>query len=77
MLSGLLTMASRGAVRLCLQALQDMPTMRQNCRIPEEAPLLRVVLHELFVRYRGLHEPRVVAVLVFKGRQELDEIRAW
>ncbi|CAN8069109.1 unnamed protein product [Agarophyton chilense] len=74
-LSASLHEASRKALSLYRLALRDMPEMRNNFNIVEDTAFLRSTVRDLFERHSSVTDPKIVDMLVFKGLQELREIR--
>ncbi|KAI0557544.1 Complex 1 LYR protein [Gracilaria domingensis] len=74
-LSASLEEASQNAVRLYRNALKDVPDMRKNFNIVEDAALVRHTIRDLFEKHDAVTDPKIIDMLVFKGWQELREIR--
>lgn len=74
-LSSSLEEASRKAVAVYRASLRSIPDMRRNFTIMEDASFLTAVIRDSFERHRGITDPKIVDMLVFKAVQELREIR--
>lgn len=74
-LSASLAEASAKAVAIYRTALRDVPAMRVNFTIIEDKAFLYACIRDLFERHHEVSDPKIVDMLVFKGRQELREIR--
>eukprot|EP00184_Porphyridium_aerugineum_P008839 CAMPEP_0184692632 /NCGR_PEP_ID=MMETSP0313-20130426/1029_1 /TAXON_ID=2792 /ORGANISM="Porphyridium aerugineum, Strain SAG 1380-2" /LENGTH=304 /DNA_ID=CAMNT_0027150473 /DNA_START=83 /DNA_END=997 /DNA_ORIENTATION=+ len=77
-LSSSLEDTRKDVLKLYRQALESLPNMRKNFFLVEERNLLRDVIKSLFLKNKDVNAFHLVDLLVFKGRQELEEIdRQW
>lgn len=74
-LSSTLEEASAKARSVYRTALRDIPEMRKNFTIVEDAPFVRATIRELFERHSAVTDPKIADMLTFKAVQELREIR--
>lgn len=74
-LSSNLHEASAKAVAMYRHALRDIPAMRKNFVIIEDESVVQQCIRDLIERHADVTDPKVVDMLVFKGRQELTEIK--
>lgn len=74
-LSATLHEARGKVVSMYREVLRDIPAMRENFTIIEDEQFVRRVVRNLFDRHSGIEDPKIVDMLVFKGRQEAGEIR--
>lgn len=68
--------ASMKVHALYRDALRGIGEIRKNYSIVEDAQLVRDVIRDAFERYPHVSDTKIVDMLVFKGRQEIDEILA-
>lgn len=68
--------AERGARARALyhRALRAIPDARLNFTLVEDAEFLRAMVRDMFEARRGVTDGRVADMLIFKGRQELEEV---
>lgn len=74
-LSASMAEASLKAKAAYRTALRDIPDMRRNFTIMEDAQYVTAVIRDNFERHRMVSDPKIVDMLVFKASQELREIR--
>ncbi|KAK4534101.1 hypothetical protein CDCA_CDCA01G0126 [Cyanidium caldarium] len=68
--------AHRRVLALYRECLRAIPQMKNDYTLSEDWQTLRDVLRDQFVRNADVRDMRVVDILVFKGRQELMEVKA-
>jgi NADH dehydrogenase (ubiquinone) 1 alpha subcomplex subunit 6 len=56
--------------------LRQIPQMRLDFTLAEDWDTLKAVIRDQFERYRDVRDLRVLDILLFKGKQELNEIIA-
>lgn len=67
--------ASGKAVAAYRIALRDISAMRRNFTIMEDEDYVTSVIRDNFEKHRGVTDPKIIDMLVFKALQELREIR--
>jgi len=75
-LSGSFAEARGRVLNLYRLGLRDIPEMRKNYNLNESPALIRDTLREQFEMHADVRDAKVLDMLVFKGRQNIDEIRA-
>lgn len=74
-LSASATAARAGAVSLYREILREIPAMRENYTVIETSSYVRRVVRGLYEHNAHVSDPKVIDMLVFKGRQEIGEIK--
>lgn len=75
-LSGSLAEARSRVLNLYRTSIRDIPEMRKNYNLNETPALIRDCIRAQFEMHAGVRDAKVLDMLVFKGRQNIDEIRA-
>lgn len=75
-LSGSFAEARSRVLNLYRTGLRDIPEMRKNYNLNESPAVIRDCLRAQFEMHAGVRDAKVLDMLVFKGRQNIDEIRA-
>ncbi|KAK1870052.1 hypothetical protein I4F81_012515 [Pyropia yezoensis] len=75
-LSGSFAEARSRVLNLYRTSIRDIPEMRKNYNLNETPALIRDCIRAQFEMHAGVRDAKVLDMLVFKGRQNIDEIRA-
>lgn len=75
-MSASLDEARAGVRALYRDCVEHVPQMRKDFNLSENRHTLVAVIKDMFLRNRDIGDPKLIDVLVFKGRQELNEVTA-
>ncbi|GJQ15071.1 hypothetical protein GpartN1_g6862.t1 [Galdieria partita] len=68
--------ARERVIHLYRYALKSVPDIRKNYRLNEGKEDVALCIRDLFERHRNVQDRKLIDMLVFKGRQDIDEVRA-
>lgn len=68
--------ARERVIHLYRYALRSVKDIRKHYRLNESKEDVAACIRDLFERYRNVQDRKLIDMLVFKGRQDIDEVRA-
>jgi len=68
--------AREKVIRLYRYALSSVKDIRKHYRLNESKEDIAACIRDLFERHRHVQDRKLIDMLVFKGRQDIDEVRA-